>query len=136
MTSAQQLPRGYPKLSAISSLSFQRTSGWPIICICLLRRTLWQKSKKGVKAMRRKSIQVMVFASLMFSAFVALAMAQERFALKSPNGIAFSEFRGYEKRQYMASTLTSDRVKINTATPELIAAHKAENPSTQFVAQL
>ncbi len=44
--------------------------------------------------MRQKMLISVVFAS-------ALA-AQNRFTLKAPNGIAFSEFRGYETWQSVA----------------------------------
>jgi hypothetical protein len=37
-----------------------------------------------------------------------ITLAQDRFALKSPNGIAFSEFEGYEKWQVIASAMADD----------------------------
>jgi hypothetical protein len=50
----------------------------------------------------------MVIASVsLFVAGITLA-AQDRFSLKSPNGISFAEFKGYEKWQVIASALADD----------------------------
>src|SRR3954465_4175498 len=42
---------------------------------------------------------------------IALA-AQDRFTLKVPNGPAFSEFKGYENWQYVASSQTEMGLKV------------------------
>ena len=59
---------------------------------------------------------------------VALA-AEDRFTLKAPNGIEFSEFRGYETWQYVEPHLTNDRIKIVAANPVMIAAYKDGYPA-------
>ena len=47
--------------------------------------------------MNRKSIVVIVFVGVFLSVLVALAMAaQDKYTVKVPGGLAFSEFRGYE----------------------------------------
>jgi hypothetical protein len=56
-------------------------------------------------------------------------MAQDRFALKTPNGIAFSEFGGYETWQYVAPSVTNDQIKIIAANPVMIAAYKDGFPA-------
>jgi hypothetical protein len=48
---------------------------------------------------------VIIVISLSVSALMALA-AQDRFTLKAPNGVAFSEFRGYETWQDVAVSQT------------------------------
>jgi hypothetical protein len=56
--------------------------------------------------MKRQHIAVLaVVAASVFVLSVVLA-AQDRFAVKSPNGIAFSEFRGYDAWQVMAPSQT------------------------------
>jgi hypothetical protein len=58
--------------------------------------------------MKRQHIASMVIipASL-FVVGITLA-AQDRFALKAPNGIAFSEFKDYDKWQVIASAMADD----------------------------
>jgi hypothetical protein len=38
--------------------------------------------------------------------------AQDRFTLKSPNGIVFPEFRGYETWQNVAQSQTNNGIKV------------------------
>lgn len=56
-------------------------------------------------------------------------MAQDRFTLVAPNGIAFSEFRGYETWQYVAPSLNGDQIEVTAANPAMIAAYKAGFPN-------
>jgi hypothetical protein len=58
---------------------------------------------------------------------VALA-AQDRFALKVPNGLAFSEFRGYETWQDVAVSATDGGIKVILANPAMINAYRAGVP--------
>jgi hypothetical protein len=50
---------------------------------------------------------------------MALA-AQDRFTLKAPNGVAFSEFRGYETWQDVAVSQTEDGSKAILGNPVII----------------
>jgi hypothetical protein len=81
--------------------------------------------------MKRKSIRVMVFAGLFLPVLIALALAEDRFTLITPNGIAFSEFRGYESWQYVEPHQTKDRIKIIAANPVMIAAYKDGFPANR-----
>jgi hypothetical protein len=58
---------------------------------------------------------------------VALA-AQDRSTLKVPNGLAFSEFEGYENWQYVAVSQTATSVKIIAANPVMIEAFRQGTP--------
>ena len=50
--------------------------------------------------MKRKSIRVTVFVGAFLSVLVALVIAaQDKYTLRVPNGLAFSEFKGYENWQ-------------------------------------
>ena len=54
--------------------------------------------------------------------------AQEKYALTSPGGIAFSDFRGYEDWAVVSSARTDDVLKVIVANPVMINAYKAGIP--------
>jgi hypothetical protein len=54
---------------------------------------------------------------------VALA-AQDTSTLKVPNGLAFSEFNGYEDWQYVAVSQTTTSVKVIAANPVMMKAFR------------
>jgi hypothetical protein len=63
--------------------------------------------------MKSKNIPAIVIAvaSLAFLGSMALA-AQDRFTLKAPNGVAFSEIKGYETWQDVAVSQVDDGLKV------------------------
>jgi hypothetical protein len=58
---------------------------------------------------------------------MALA-AQDRFTLKVPNGLAFSEFRGYETWQDVAVSQTENGLKVIAANNAMINAYRQGVP--------
>lgn len=58
--------------------------------------------------MRRQQIASLVIVSAFTVAVSVVLAAQDRYTLKSPNGIAFSEFRGYEAWQVIAVSHPAD----------------------------
>ena len=54
--------------------------------------------------------------------------AQDKYALKSPGGIAFSDFRGYEDWSVVSSARTDEVLKVIVANPTMIDAYKAGVP--------
>jgi hypothetical protein len=48
--------------------------------------------------------------------------------LKSPSGIAFSDFRGYESWEMVSSARTDKELKVMLANPTMIKAYKAGVP--------
>ena len=58
---------------------------------------------------------------------MALA-AQDRFTLKVPNGLAFSEFRGYETWQDVAVSQTENGLKVIAANTAMINAYRQGIP--------
>ena len=54
--------------------------------------------------------------------------AQDKYSLKSPNGIAFSDFRGYEDWAVVSSARTDEVLKMIVANPIMIKAYKAGIP--------
>ena len=58
----------------------------------------------------------------------AAVYAQDKYALKSPSGIAFSDFRGYEDWAVVSSARTDEVLKVIVANPTMIKAYKAGVP--------
>ena len=54
--------------------------------------------------------------------------AQEKYSLKSPSGIAFSDFKGYEDWAVVSSARTDEVLKVIVANPIMINAYKAGVP--------
>ena len=54
--------------------------------------------------------------------------AQDKYSLKSPSGIAFSDFRGYEDWAVASSARTDEVLKVIVANPAMITAYKAGVP--------
>ncbi len=54
--------------------------------------------------------------------------AQDKYTLKLPNGLAFSDWKGYEDWQLISSAETDDRMKVILGNPTIIAAYKSGIP--------
>ena len=54
--------------------------------------------------------------------------AQDKYTVQVPNGLAFSEFRGYEGWQVIAVSQTGDLIVAILGNPEIIAAYQAGVP--------
>src|SRR5271163_4619774 len=71
-------------------------------------------------------------ALLAMSAFAQSAVtavnAQDKYTLRLPDGLAFSDFRGYEDWQLISSAKTDDRMKVILGNPTIIAAYKSGIP--------
>jgi cytochrome P460 len=65
--------------------------------------------------MNRQHIVSAVVASASIFVVSLTLVAQDRFAVKSPNGIAFSEFKGYDSWQVMAPSQTDAGMGCMTA---------------------
>ncbi len=87
-------------------------------------------SKQAQPRKTRTAGIVMVAMSLAaFAALVATAVyAQDKYTLKSPDGIAFSDFRGYEDWAVISSARTDERLKVIVGNPTMIKAFKAGIP--------
>jgi len=77
--------------------------------------------------MNRMKIWVSVSAALCLVAAVVLA-AQDKYTLRVPDGLAFSDFRGYENWQVVAVSQTDDLLKVEVANPTMIDAYRAGVP--------
>jgi hypothetical protein len=81
--------------------------------------------------MKGKTIRLTLFVGASLSFLVALATpAQDRYALKVPNGLAFSEFRGYEDWQLVAPSQTdaANVIRVILANPAMMKAYREGIP--------
>ena len=81
--------------------------------------------------MKRKHIVRIATATAVLAALGAAAYAADKFdkySLKSPSGIAFSDFRGYEDWAVVSSARTDEVLKVIVANPAMIKAYKAGVP--------
>ena len=54
--------------------------------------------------------------------------AQDKYTLKLPDGIPFSDWKGYEDWQLISTSKTDDRMKVILGNPTIIAAFKSGIP--------
>src|SRR4029078_9922851 len=73
--------------------------------------------------MKRQGI--MWTAAAVLAAVPTIAYAQDKYVLKSPGGIAFADFRGYEDWAVVSSARTDEVLKVIVANPTIIKAYKA-----------
>jgi len=57
--------------------------------------------------------------------------AQDKYTVRVPNGLAFSEFRSYEKWQVVAVSHTDDLTAVILANPVMIDAYQAGAPGNR-----
>jgi Cytochrome P460 len=57
------------------------------------------------------------------------ADAEDKYALKTPDGVAFSDFRGYEDWAVVSSARTDEVLKVIAANPIMIEAYKSGVPA-------
>ena len=76
---------------------------------------------------------VAVLAVLVAAAVYAQDHAQDKYSLKSPGGIAFSDFKGYEDWSVVSSARTDEVLKVIVANPGMINAYKAGVPGNSRV---
>jgi len=80
--------------------------------------------------MRRKAIGATVFVGIFLSVLVALVFAaQDKYTLRVPDGLAFSDFRGYENWQVVAVSQTEELLKVMVANPTMIEAYRSGVPA-------
>jgi hypothetical protein len=69
-----------------------------------------------------------LLAVLVTAALYAQDGNKDKYTLKSPGGIAFSDFRGYEDWAVVSSARTDEVLKVIVANPAMINAYKAGVP--------
>jgi hypothetical protein len=75
--------------------------------------------------MQTKSSLTIALAAAALAVVATAAHAQDKYALKSPSGVAFSDFKGYEDWSVVSSARTDEVLKVIVANPVMINAYKA-----------
>ena len=89
------------------------------------------KARNAVKPIAGLAIvatAVAVLAVLGAMALYAQSQDKDKYSLKSPSGIAFSDFRGYEDWAEISSAHTDEVLKVIVGNPTMIKAFKAGIP--------
>jgi cytochrome P460 len=81
--------------------------------------------------MKHKNILAIATASAVLAVLGAASYAADKFdkyTLKSPDGVAFSDFRGYEDWAVISSARTDEVLKVIVGNPIMIKAYKEGAP--------
>ncbi len=92
-----------------------------------------QKIETGTAAKRIGGFAIIatavaVLAVLGAAVLFAQGQDNDKYTLRSPSGIAFSDFRGYEDWSVASSARTDEILKVIVANPTMIKAYKAGIP--------
>jgi len=90
-----------------------------------------QKQKTETRTAMKRIAGFAIVAKALAALAILAAMsvcAQDKYTLKSPSGIAFSDFRGYEDWAVVSSARTDQILKVIVANPTMIKAFKAGVP--------
>jgi Cytochrome P460 len=91
-----------------------------------------QERKTDTRSAVRRGATFTIVAAAASVLAVSIARAvniQDKYSLKSPSGIAFSDFRGYEDWAVVGPARTTEVLKIIVANPAMIKAYKAGTPA-------
>ena len=78
--------------------------------------------------MNRIALLAVAVAMLAGVSSKAISAQQDKYALQVPNGLKFSEFRGYENWQVVAVSQTDDLLKVMVANATMMNAYRAGVP--------
>ena len=84
-------------------------------------KTFWPSRALRVVSVAALGVALAVLGGRAFS-------AQDKYTVSVPNGLAFSDFRGYENWQVVAVSQTEDLLKVMVANPIMIGAYRAGVP--------
>jgi len=85
-------------------------------------------TRKGSAMKRKTKLAIVTTATVLVGLGGTAVYAQDKYSLKSPSGIAFSDFRGYEDWAVVSSARTDEVLKVIVANPTMIKAYKAGVP--------
>jgi len=72
---------------------------------------------------------MLIVAAMVLAVVSGLAIsAPDKYTLKLAEGVAFSDFKGYEDWQLISTSKTDDRMKVILGNPTIIAAFKSGVP--------
>jgi hypothetical protein len=100
----------------------------------LMRESVTKQERKQNTELRTAVARTAAFtvgAVVVAALVVLLAMAvygQDKYSLKSPGGILFLDFKGYDDWSLVSSARTEEVLKVIVANPKMIDAYKAGLP--------
>src|ERR1700727_3975086 len=77
----------------------------------------------------KSKLTIATFGVALTAVAVMAWSAQDKYSLRLPNGLAFSEFRGYEGWQVVSVSQTPELLKVEVANPTMIDAYRAGIPA-------
>ena len=92
------------------------------------QKTAARASLKRIAGLTVGAMAIAALAVLGAVALYAQGQNNDKYSLKSPSGIAFSDFRGYEDWADVSSARTDEILKVIVANPKMIKAFKAGVP--------
>ena len=79
--------------------------------------------------MKHRSVFTIAVAATAFAFLAGAAVdTQDKYSLKSPSGVAFADFKGYEDWAVVSSARTDEVLKVIVANPTMIKAYQAGIP--------
>ena len=79
--------------------------------------------------MNGKSVLIVAAMVLVLAVVRSVAIsAQDKYTLKLPGGVPFSDWKGYEDWRLISTSKTDDRLKVILGNPTIIAAFKSGIP--------
>ena len=85
----------------------------------------------AVNGLKRKNILAIATGAALMAVFGSLALAQQdRYTLTIPDGLAWSDFRGYENWANVAVSQTENQIKAIVANPVMMDAFRSGLPSS------
>src|SRR5438876_3244815 len=94
-----------------------------------LSRPIRVKEQLVMKSKRMLTIAIVTaLVSALGGSAVSAQAAQDKYTLKVPGGLAFSEFRGYETWQVVSISQDGPLMAVILANPVMIAAYRAAVP--------
>src|SRR3954470_16923057 len=102
----------------------------PVPTIMSVTEVLEQQQIRLQIASRRFALVMIIATSVavLVAVVVTVVHAQDKYSLKSPSGIAFADFQGYEDWSVVSSARTDQVLKVIVANPTMIKAYKAGIP--------
>jgi hypothetical protein len=79
--------------------------------------------------MKSKTTSTVTAIAVCLAILITIALAaQDKYTVKAPNGVAFSEFRGYESWENVAVSVTDEGMNVILGNPVMINAYKEGIP--------
>ena len=97
----------------------------------LTRSTANKQQERDTRTFAERIAGFASFATAVavLAVLVAVAVyAQDKYTLKSPSGVPFADFRGYEDWSVVSSARTDEVLKVIVGSPAMIKAYKAGTP--------